>query len=103
MRESTIERGFCEAIERLGFLCEKFKSPGRRNVPDRMVSLPGPTTVFVEFKAPGEPLRSGQERDHNRRRSLGFRVYVVDSPASRQELLYEIRRHVLTHARTVLQ
>jgi len=40
MRESKIETHLREQIEAIGGLCYKFVSPGRRNVPDRIVLMP---------------------------------------------------------------
>lgn len=90
MRESKVEAHLVECVEACGGACEKFKSPNRRNVPDRIVSWPEnlglegailelAECVFVECKATGEKPTPGQLRDHERRRKMGFRVYVVDS------------------------
>jgi len=79
MLEKHIERALCERVKKLGGLCEKFVSPGRRSVPDRIVTLPGGKVVFVEVKAPGKKPTELQERDHARRRVLGCRVVVIDS------------------------
>ena len=65
-------------VKELGGLCEKFTSPGRRAVPDRIVMLPGGRIVFVECKAPGKKPTELQSRDHERRRALGFEVVVID-------------------------
>ena len=79
MRESTIEKRLKRGIEALGGLCEKFTSPGRRSVPDRLVSLPGGRIVFVELKAPKKGPTPLQAKDHARRRALGFDVRVIDT------------------------
>lgn len=79
MRERDIEAFGVKAIERCGGTCEKFTSPGRRSVPDRICSLRRGVVFFIEFKAPGEKPTPAQERDHARRRARGFRVYVVDN------------------------
>lgn len=79
MRESYIERKLCERIKALGGLCEKFTSPGRRSVPDRLITLPNGDISFAEVKAPGEKPTILQKRDHARRRNLGCRVFIIDS------------------------
>ena len=48
MLEKTIEAALVRRVAKLGGLCEKFVSPGRRSVPDRLVTLPGGRIVFVE-------------------------------------------------------
>lgn len=79
MLEKTIEAALVARVKSLGGMCEKFTSPGRRSVPDRIVTLPGGRIVFVECKAPGKRPTDLQERDHARRRELGCEVSVIDS------------------------
>jgi len=75
--EKAVEKYLCEQIEKLGGLCEKFVSPGRRSVPDRVITLEGGVIIFVELKKfPATPTRH-QKRDHDRRRKLGCRVEVL--------------------------
>jgi len=78
MLEKTIEAALVTRVKALGGLCEKFVSPGRRSVPDRIVTMPGGRIVFIELKAPGKKPTSLQERDHAKRRALGFEVLVID-------------------------
>lgn len=90
MREAMVEAYLVERVEANGGTAEKFTSPARRNVPDRIVCWPDrdwrldfkpipASACFVECKATGEEPTPAQLRDHNRRRAMGFRVYVVDS------------------------
>lgn len=73
--EKQVEAALVELVENLGGLCEKFTSPNRRNVPDRLVTWPNGDIHFVELKAPGKRPNAGQERDHRRR--LGRRAVIV--------------------------
>jgi hypothetical protein len=78
--EGDVERALVKRVEKeLGGICEKFTSPGRRSVPDRIVSLPGGRIIFVELKAPGKTPSRLQLRDHERRRAMGFDVRVIDN------------------------
>lgn len=70
----------CRRVKALGGTCEKFTSPGRRSVPDRLITLPGGRVIFAECKAPGKKPTELQAKDHERRRALGCEVYVIDSP-----------------------
>ena len=79
MLEKDIERIFCARVTELGGIAYKFVSPQRRNVPDRLVLLPGGVMRFVELKASGKKPTAGQIREHDRLRALGFVVGVVDS------------------------
>ena len=79
MLEKTIEAALVKRVKSLGGLCEKFVSPGRRSVPDRIVTLIGGRIVFVEVKAPGKKPTPLQERDHWQRRKMGCEVLVINS------------------------
>ena len=79
MLERDIELALVKRVKELNGLCEKFTSPGRRSVPDRIVTLPGNVVIFVEVKAPGKKPTKLQLRDHQRRRALGCDVRVIDS------------------------
>lgn len=80
MRESSIEKYLREQVEKNGGMCEKFVSPGKRNVPDRLVTWPYEMNL-VETKATGKKPRPGQVRDHARRAKLGVIVHVLDTKA----------------------
>lgn len=80
MRETTVETYLRVSVERRGGTCEKFVSPGRVGVPDRQVNDRPGHIDFVETKRPkgeGGRLKSWQERDHERRRARGFRVFCL--------------------------
>lgn len=77
MRESSIEKRLRVGVKAAGGLCEKFKSPQRNGVPDRIVTWPGGVMELVETKAPNGNLSKGQERDHARRRKLGVLVWTL--------------------------
>ena len=51
MREKTIEEYLTWAVERVGGVTFKFRSPSQRGVADRIVCLPSGETWFVELKA----------------------------------------------------
>lgn len=89
-RERDIERYLVDRVKALGGEVRKVAWVGRPHAPDRLVMLPavvsnGPAgtipaeSFFVELKAPGEKVRPGQAREHERMRRYGLRVEVVDS------------------------
>ena len=90
MRESEIEAALRGGVALLGGIAYKFVSPGRVGVPDRIVVMPGGVTVYVELKAPGKKPEPHQEREHERLRERGHRVYVIDSLDGVQALLKEL-------------
>lgn len=103
--EKSIEAYLVREVKKIGGVAEKFTSPNRRSVPDRIVWLPKVATrqssvtdngdgtatytsrrlshpaecIFVELKAPGKKPTEAQERDHEKRRAMGFRVEVIDT------------------------
>jgi hypothetical protein len=81
LRESQVEAYLVRKVEENGGVAEKFTSPNRRSVPDRIVMWPYDDGFFgfVECKAPGEKPTPSQEKDHERRRKMGFSVEIVDS------------------------
>ena len=83
IRESDVEAYLVKRVEALGGVAEKFSSPAKRSVPDRLVQWCEPNRQgwvhFVECKKPGEEPTAAQARDHERRRAMGFTVVVVDS------------------------
>ncbi len=90
MRESDIEAALRGGVAMFGGIAYKFVSPGRVGVPDRIVVMPSGVTVFVELKAPGKKPEPHQEREHERLRKLGHRVYVIDSLEGVKQLLEEL-------------
>jgi len=79
MLEKVIEKALVKRVLVLGGLCEKFTSPGKRSVPDRIVTLPGNRIIFVEVKAPNKQPTTLQEKDHAKRRALGCDVRLINT------------------------
>jgi hypothetical protein len=77
--ERDVEKALVKRVKALGGTCEKFTSPGRRSVPDRLVTMSGGRIIFVELKAPGKEPTENQAKDHVRRRDLGCDVRVIDN------------------------
>jgi len=77
MLERDIEAHLVSLCKEWHILCEKFTSPSRRSVPDRMLTYR--TVAFLELKATGKRPTAAQERDHERRREHGADVFWTDS------------------------
>jgi len=91
-RETSIETYFVNLCVRQGWLCEKFTVPGKRGVPDRIITAgPNGFVCFAEIKRPGEKPRKLQIIDHQQRRSRGCKVFIVDSKYSARETVAKIR------------
>lgn len=81
MLERDIEAYLVKRCKEIGALCDKFTSPQRRSVPDRLITFNG-RVLFVELKATGKKPTEAQVRDHERRRAAGAEVVWLDSKES---------------------
>jgi hypothetical protein len=88
VRESSVEAYLVKRCKEIGALCEKFTSPQRKNVPDRLVTFWG--TYYLEMKRPGKGASEAQARDHKRRRALGADVRVIDTHAKVDSFIAEL-------------
>ena len=77
MLEKNIERYLYQQCQKRKWLCEKFVSPGKRSVPDRLITVPGGHMFLVELKSPNGKVTELQKRDHERRKKLGIHVYIL--------------------------
>ncbi len=91
MRETHIEHRLIKAVRDLGGICPKLVSPGFDGMPDRLVLLPRGRIAFAEVKAPGKKPRPLQASRHRLLKSLGFKVFVIDSTEQIGGMLDEIR------------
>ncbi|MCH3972854.1 MAG: VRR-NUC domain-containing protein [Oscillospiraceae bacterium] len=91
MNEKQIENKLTLAVKKAGGIAPKFVSPGFAGMPDRIVLLPDGLIAFVELKAPGKKPRPLQLARHRLLRSLGFKVYVIDSVKQIGEMLDELQ------------
>ena len=91
MREKQIENKLAIEAKKLGGIALKFVSPSFDGMPDRLVLIPDGHIAFVELKAPGKKPRPLQLARHRLLRSLGFRVYVIDSVEQIGGMLDEVR------------
>lgn len=111
MRESQVEAYLVQRVKALGGEVRKVRWIGRNGAPDRLVMLPEQVTpewdgvlrpwaicnpeewrrpartLWIELKAPGEKPKPHQLREHNRMRSMGQAVFVVDSFEGVDEVL----------------
>lgn len=78
MLERDIEAYLVKRCAYIGALCDKFTSPQKRSVPDRLITFGG-RVLFLELKATGKKPTEAQVRDHERRRAAGAEVVWLDS------------------------
>lgn len=77
--EKVIERKLAELVKTKGGLCLKLLSSQFIGLPDRLCLFPNGQAIFVELKTTGQKPRRIQLFVHNKLRSIGFRVEVIDT------------------------
>jgi hypothetical protein len=92
-REKDLERKCRALAERCGGELLKFRSPGNKGVPDRILLLPRGHIIFIEFKRPGGLLKPLQRRWQKRLRELGQMAIVIDSFAHFQRYVGSCLNH----------
>ncbi len=90
MLEKQIENKLTRSVKKSGGIALKFVSPSFAGMPDRLVLLPDGVFAFVELKAPGKKPRPLQVSRHKMLRTLGFKVYVIDSAEQIGGMLHEL-------------
>lgn len=90
MQESSLEKRFRLGVKNVGGQAYKFTSPGKRGMPDRIVSLGNGRVAFAELKAPGKPLEPLQRKRAEELRSQGFKVFKIDSHADIDNFIMEV-------------
>lgn len=93
MLERDIEAYLVKRCKEIGALCDKFCSPQRRSVPDRLITFNG-RVPFVEVKATGKKPTEAQVRDHERRRAAGAEVVWLDSCEAVDKLIWYLVEEV---------
>lgn len=93
--EKVLEAELRERCKALGWMCIKLTSQYQRGLPDRLILMPGGRVFFAEIKTTGKKPTALQRVTHERLRALGYRVEVVDTTESLDnlivELLYEVQ------------
>lgn len=97
MLEREIEKYLCKKIKELGGLCEKFTSPSRRSVPDRIITLFDGHVLFVEIKSTTGTVSKAQANDHFKRFELGVTVYVLSSKDEVDQFIDYCKRTLLCY------
>lgn len=90
MLERDIEAYLVKRCKEIGALVDKFTSPQRRSVPDRLIIFSG-RVLFVELKATGKKPTEAQVRDHERRRAAGAEVVWLDSTGAVETVILSLR------------
>lgn len=93
MLERDIEAYLVKRCKEIGALADKFTSPQRRSVPDRLITFGG-RVLFVELKATGKKPTEAQVRDHERRRENGAEVVWLDSCAAVDAMVLRLKQDI---------
>ena len=87
--EKTLERSLVEKIRQLGGICLKLQGNMYAGIPDRLILRPGGKAIFVELKSEGIKPRKLQLIRHEELRTLGFKVFVIDTYEKLTQFLNE--------------
>ena len=80
MKESQIESAVAKYARTVhGAIMEKFVSPGKRGVPDRICWPRNRRAFLIEFKTPDGKLSELQRMSHAEYQVRGHKVFVVDN------------------------
>lgn len=88
--EKLVERTLVNAVKAKGGLCIKLSAQHFIGLPDRLCILPNEIIAFVELKTTKQKPRKIQTFVHDKIRSLGFRVEVLDSIKEVNQFIEEI-------------
>ena len=91
LSDKQIEQKLVKKVRAAGGICPKFISPGFDGMPDRLALLPDGRMVFAEIKAPGKKPRPLQMSRHRLLRSLGYRVFIIDSEDGIEKMIDEMK------------
>jgi len=89
MRESKIEEAVCKYAEDLGWRVRKYVTPGHKGAPDRIFMRKG-VVFWIEFKGPHGGLSALQEREIQRIKEDGFKVFVIDNIDEGKRVIQEM-------------
>lgn len=77
--EKLVERTLVKLMREAGGMCIKLQADYQGGIPDRLCLSSDGRAAFVETKTTGEKPRPLQRYYHEKLRSLGFQVEVVDT------------------------
>jgi hypothetical protein len=87
MLEKKIEQAVKRYAESKGWITRKWTSPGHIFVPDQIFINQWGRVIFIEFKREGGKCTEGQLREHDKLRTQGCTVFVVDSVQQGKEVV----------------
>ncbi len=88
--EKVLEAELRERCKTLGWMCIKLTSQYQRGLPDRLILMPGGRVCFAEIKTTGKKPTALQRVTHERLRALDYRVEVVDTTESLDNLIVDL-------------
>ena len=88
--ERDVEGYLVRGIQKLGGLCIKLDSAGKKGIQDRLVLLPGGRVWFVELKKPGGKVGVLQQVRKRQIERMGFRSAIVWTKAGVDELVQDL-------------
>ena len=93
-RESDLEKFFARKLKELGCRTDKFTSPAKRGVPDRLVILPSSDVHFVELKTVKGALTKLQAHHIADIRSRGCVALCLWGRADVEKYIHEVKEEI---------
>lgn len=90
--EKVVERKLVEAVKANGGMCIKLLCDQLTGLPDRMCLFPNHKIIFVELKTTGRKPKRIQLFIHDKLRTLGFRVEVIDTVKGVNDFIEDVNR-----------
>lgn len=87
--EKRLESKLTDKVKALGGGSIKLLSTHITGLPDRICLFPGGRILFVELKTTGKRPKKIQRLVHDKLRSLGFRVEVIDTSEQIEKIIRE--------------
>ena len=86
--EKLLERKLRQKVDQLGGWSIKLLATHVTGLPDRLCLFPGGNLIFVELKTTGKRTRKIQQQVHERIRSMGLRVEVIDTSERIEKIIH---------------
>ena len=86
--EKLLERKLRQKVDQLGGWSIKLLATHVTGLPDRLCLFPGGKLIFIELKTTGKKTRKIQQKVHERIRSMGFRVEIIDTSEGIEKVIH---------------
>ena len=90
-QEKNLEKRLRKIIAKMGGVALKFSSFYSTGWPDRFIFMPWGCVYLAEIKTEGKILSKKQEARVKKARSMGFKVFIIDSEISYRKSVNQLQ------------